>query len=201
MAVVGPKLFGLGNGIIVPVDALGDVGVSTLLGLRTNPGTYYRRAPWTDGGTQKTVCQELLLYFNRLIPSEDGPVGRRCRLPTGLTVKVLEGQRDGRTALRCRAKAIYLRIIPIAGCLALERHDGGHGQERRYARWGGCPPVRTRADSVRFAIASTVMEGLTVSLETEQLLAEWSEGTLTDDELMAAVLKETYTAVGRSGRQ
>jgi hypothetical protein len=49
--------------------------------------------------------------------------------------------------------------------------------------------VRTRPDSARFAIASTVMEGLTVSLETEQLLAEWSECSLTDDELMAAVLK------------
>lgn len=50
-------------------------------------------------------------------------------------------------------------------------------------------PVRTRADSARFAIASTVMEGLTVSEETERLLAEWSEGKLTDEELMAAALK------------
>lgn len=46
----------------------------------------------------------------------------------------------------------------------------------------------TREDSVRFAIASTVMEGQMVSDDMEALLSEWAAGNLTDDELMRLAL-------------
>jgi hypothetical protein len=41
-----------------------------------------------------------------------------------------------------------------------------------------------RAASVRFAVASTVMEGGQVLPETEGLLDEWTRGEIDDDELM-----------------
>jgi hypothetical protein len=52
------------------------------------------------------------------------------------------------------------------------------------------PPVRSRADAVRYAIASTTMEGGVVTDETERLLTDWANGSLDDDELMAAILND-----------
>lgn len=46
-----------------------------------------------------------------------------------------------------------------------------------------------REDSVRFAVASTVMEGGTVSPETEALLESWSQGEIDDDELIVQTLQ------------
>jgi hypothetical protein len=51
------------------------------------------------------------------------------------------------------------------------------------------PVARTRADAARFAIASTIMEGGEVAPETERLLADWVDGKLEDDEVMAKVLE------------
>jgi hypothetical protein len=49
------------------------------------------------------------------------------------------------------------------------------------------PP--TREEAMRFAIASTVMEGQTVSGDMEQLLADWAEGTITDENLMRCAME------------
>lgn len=44
------------------------------------------------------------------------------------------------------------------------------------------PP--SRSEAVRFSIASTIMEGQTVSDDMERLLHQWAEGAIDDDELM-----------------
>lgn len=49
------------------------------------------------------------------------------------------------------------------------------------------PP--SRSESVRFSIASTVMEGQEVSLDMESLLHQWADGQIDDDELMRRALE------------
>ena len=50
-------------------------------------------------------------------------------------------------------------------------------------------PPPSRDEAVRFAIASTVMEGQTVSQDMERLLAKWAQGDMTNDELMRRALE------------
>ncbi len=45
-------------------------------------------------------------------------------------------------------------------------------------------PLPTRQEAMRFAIASTVMEGQTVSADMEQILSEWAGGGMSDEELI-----------------
>jgi hypothetical protein len=49
--------------------------------------------------------------------------------------------------------------------------------------------VPTRADSARFAMASTAIEGQTVSADTEALLAEWAAGHISDEEMIRRALE------------
>ena len=49
--------------------------------------------------------------------------------------------------------------------------------------------IPTRGDSVRFAIASTTIEGQTVSADTEALLAEWAAGHISDEEMFRRALE------------
>lgn len=44
--------------------------------------------------------------------------------------------------------------------------------------------IAKRKDAVRFAIANTEIEGLTVSLEAVALLERWARGEITDDDLL-----------------
>ncbi len=46
-----------------------------------------------------------------------------------------------------------------------------------------------RRDAVRFAIANTRIEGLTVSPEAEALFERWARGEIDDDDLMNQTLQ------------
>lgn len=54
--------------------------------------------------------------------------------------------------------------------------------------WDNPSDSTRRADAVRYAVASTMMEGGVVTEGTHHLLLEWANGTLDDDQLMARVL-------------
>lgn len=56
--------------------------------------------------------------------------------------------------------------------------------ERGTRRQDAQPVGLTRAERVRFAIASTRIEGLPTAPETEALLAGWAEGRFSDEELL-----------------
>ena len=44
--------------------------------------------------------------------------------------------------------------------------------------------IAKRRDAVRFAIANTEIEGLSVSAEAQALLERWARGEIDDDELL-----------------
>jgi Antitoxin VbhA len=50
-------------------------------------------------------------------------------------------------------------------------------------------PPPSRSEAVRFSIASTIMEGQSVSEDMERLLHQWKEGAIDDDELMRRALE------------
>ncbi len=59
--------------------------------------------------------------------------------------------------------------------------------------WDSPSDSTRRADAVRYAVASTTMEGGAVTEGTHRLLLEWANGTLDDDQLMACVLVDLIT--------
>jgi len=62
-------------------------------------------------------------------------------------------------------------------------------QQQETERTSALAQVEARRDSVRFAVANTVMEGGEVLPETETLLDNWTQGNIDDDELIEQTLQ------------
>ena len=46
-------------------------------------------------------------------------------------------------------------------------------------------PLPSKEEAASFAVANAAIEGLTVSLGTQEMLTKWAAGAITDDELLS----------------